>query len=77
MKKLAMIALVPFLSMFVGCASPNAVHHAPAFGDHVGDIICIEDKEHGVLIYKLVRGSGNSQMQVLVKDGSDWHEPEE
>ena len=76
MKRLSLLILCPAALFVAGCSSHETVYHAPLFGDPVGNIIVIEDKDHGVLIYKLVQGTGKSQMQVLVKDGSDWRLPE-
>lgn len=73
MRKLIAVSL---LALCAGCSSPNTLHQSPPFGDPVGNIIVIEDKERGVLIYKLIQGTGRSQMQVLVKEGSDWKLPE-
>jgi hypothetical protein len=81
MKKLALVILAPVGLLFCGCVSgsgtKSTVYAAPLFGDPVGNIICIEDKEHNTLIYKYVTGTGSGQMKVLVKNGSDWHDPED
>jgi hypothetical protein len=81
MKKLALVILAPVGLLFCGCATgtceKSTVYSAPLFGDPVGNIIVIEDKAHGVLIYKHISGTGSGQMKVLVKNGSDWHDPEE
>lgn len=74
MKRL--LVLVPLAGLLCGCASPGTIYSPPPFGDPVGNIVVIEDKERGVLIYKLIQGTGKSTMQVLVKDGSDWKLPE-
>lgn len=75
MRKLCAVVLALPL---VGCASSaRTVYHPPVFGDGVGCIIAIEDKETGILIYKMVEGTGRSQMQVLVPRNSDWRKPEE
>lgn len=76
MKRIMMALLIPSALLFAGCSSSGTIHHTPLFGDPVGDIICIEDKEHGTLIYKLVQGTGKAQMVVLVKEGSEWKEAE-
>ena len=80
MRKLALVILAPVGLLFCGCAagsgSSGTLYEAPVFGDRVGNIIWIEDKDHNTLIYKYVMGTGAGTMKVLVKDGSGWRDPE-
>lgn len=68
--------LALFALAICGCASRDTIYAPPLLGDPVGSIIVIEDKERGVLIYKMVQGTGKATMQVLVQDGSSWKLPE-
>ena len=79
MKRLMLSALL--LSALAGCGGGTGIRSTlysadGFFGDRVGDVVVIEDKDHGVLVYKLIQGTGKSTMTVLVKADSDWKMPE-
>lgn len=72
MKKLICLAILPL----VGCAytapgiERTTIYSAPALGDRVGDIIRIEDKEKGVVLYVKINGVGAATVQAFTVEGS-------
>lgn len=56
-----------------GCASDGRVIHNPGvFGDPVGSITAIEDPVSGAVIYKMVEGTGRSQMWLILPKDSKY-----
>ena len=58
------------LATLVGCSSAapgvdvTTLYRSPLLGDPVGDVIRIEDKENGVVLYKLVEGTGRAVLRL-------------
>ena len=70
MKKIA-VGLAGML--LAGCSLPGRlVYNPPFFGDPVGSIRVIEDKETGLLFVKSVHGTGNATVEVLTSKQGKW-----